>query len=228
MKRLKLLGLALAAVCALLIVTAASASAVEPLPEFLPGTAQNFTLETDEANPSFETTTGLKVTCEKATSTGTLEANKPLGLFHINFGNDCKGELGTVKELCTGLGDTTSAPGHLLVLGTWHLVIDDESTLGVAMLFLIEPVHFSCGALILLELTGSFECLVLEPLLLMKLFLIHCLQEKGVQKEVNYVNDSGTLSTASLKTSVNHGTAVGSGQLALALINFEKEVEIHH
>jgi hypothetical protein len=222
MRRLKLLGLALAAVCALLVVMAASASAVEPLPSFLPGTAQNFTAEVDEANPKFETVGGLSVTCEKAPSTGTLELNKPLGLFHVAFGEKCKDSTGTE---CNGLSDTA---GRILVLGTWHLVIDDEATLGVAVLFLIEPVHFSCGALTLVEVTGSVECLVLEPLLLMKLFLIHCIQEKGKQKEVKYVNDAGTLSTASLKASVNHTPAVESGELALALINFEKEVEIDH
>lgn len=227
MRRLKLLGLALAAVCALFVMVAASASAV-PLPEFLPAAAQNWTSETDEANPSFETLAGLKVKCEKATAEGTLEANKPLGLFHINFGNDCLGELSATKALCTGLGDSTM-PGHILALGTWHAVVDvNTPELGTAILFLLETVHFSCSALILVEVKGSVLCLVLKPLELNKEHLIHCKQTSGMPEETEYFTGSGeTKAKAELLSSTNHGPFEIAGELALAKILFPTAVEIH-
>ncbi|HEV2974445.1 MAG TPA: hypothetical protein VGX69_05550 [Solirubrobacteraceae bacterium] len=170
MRRFKLPTLALVAVFAMAAAISASAFAVEPvnLPEN--AAARNWTGEF-EGEPEFSTETAepgvlLVWKCKSGPSEGTEEAKKPLGLFHIHL-LGCESEIskGTTVH-CTDLNHSTA--GEILLLGTWHLVFDRKiggnfEKLTTAMLYLFQPVHFSCSSLVLDEFKGELLCLHLKP-----------------------------------------------------------------
>jgi hypothetical protein len=167
MRRFKLLGLALVAVFAMAAAISASAFAVEPIN--LPESAKTW-LGESEGEPEFASETAevgvtLEVKCTSAPSEGTEEAKKALGLFHIHF-LGCHSTIGGTLVKCTDLNHSTA--GEILVLGTWHLVFDKKiggnfEKLTTAVLFLVEPVHFSCSSLVLAEVKGEVLCLHLKP-----------------------------------------------------------------
>ena len=82
MQRLKMMFLAVMAVCALSAVVSATASAREN-PAFLPEVAQAFTGESGAGTLS--TLAGKKVECKKDKSEGTIAANGREGKLHILF-----------------------------------------------------------------------------------------------------------------------------------------------
>jgi len=160
MKRFSLLGVGLLVVLVAVAAMATSAFAVQP--SNLPTGVKAFTGQSEGAIV-YHSEQG-NVECKEAEGTGEETSNEPpLGPFHIDF-RLC--ELGSLKTKCTGLGEATT--GTILNLGTWHLVFDREvghgfTGLTVATLYLFNTVHFSCGALVLIETKGELLCLDLKP-----------------------------------------------------------------
>jgi len=160
MKRFSMLALGLMAVLVAAAAMATSAFAVQP--SNLPTGVKAFT-GASEGKTIYHSESG-DIECETAAGTGEETSNEPpLGPFHIDF-HKCK--LVGLGTICTGLGELTA--GDILVLGTWHLVFDREvgkafTGLTVGTLFLVNLVHFSCGALILIETKGEVLCLDLKP-----------------------------------------------------------------
>jgi hypothetical protein len=171
MKRFSSLGVGLLVVLAAVAAMATSAFAVQP--SNLPTGAKAFT-GVAEGSTVYHSEQG-NVTCTAAKGSGEETSNEPpLGSFHIDFEN-C--ELDKLKAKCTGLGETTA--GTVLVLGTWHLVFDREvghafAGLTVATLFLVNAVHFSCSALVLIVTEGEVLCLDLKPTEAVAKHSYHC------------------------------------------------------
>jgi hypothetical protein len=224
MRFIKLSVAALVAVFALGAVIAASAFA---LPTILPTTANSFTgKKAGSGEAILEKANGEKVECSKATgNNGTVESNRHLGLFHISF-EGCKafGFIG-----CTGLGDNS---GIILTLGSWHLVYDtlgsSLSSAGVAILFLVGEVHFSCSIeLVIVPLGGMVLCLILNPTALTKVFEFHCTKGRnaGEAGETTYYNEAGTLTNiVALTSNKNERGAENSNEQALGFIEFSEAV----
>jgi hypothetical protein len=239
MRRVKLFGLALVAVFASAAALSSSAFALE-LPENLPTSTETrtWTGESDgtgvTAEPEFKTLNAAKVElivkCEKATAEGTEESKKPLGLFHIHF-LGCHTELspGTIVK-CTDLNHLTA--GEILVLGTWHLVWDRENgkefkELTTGVLFLVEPVHFTCS-IVLLEVKGEQLCLHLKPTEENTTHLFHCIANATnhwEQSEEWCKKDVGGVCTEPVKplllTSVSHEAFGPSSELALGSTTYK-------
>jgi hypothetical protein len=225
MKRFGILGALFVVVFALAAVMVAPAAFA--LPELLPiGThGTPFTDASDGTEVvKLETIEKKVVECKSAQSVGGQETDT-LGTFTINF-LECKEPALGVK--CTTKGDSE---GVILTKGSFHYVIDTlGATLGangVAILFLPSTTEFECTSLAKLVVTGRLVCLLLEPLVSRSTHLFHCIQTTGVQNETSYYNATGTLITGVfLSTSLNGATAVQSGELALAQINFPEAVAI--
>lgn len=225
MQRFRILGLALLTVFVLGAVASATASAaVTVLPEKeevkWTGTSGKGTLEVLKNI--------FNVVCQKDKSEGTIEKDKPLGKFHIDF-EGCKAAL--VK--CTGLGEATEV---ILTLGTYHLVFDTlgaekdlkkEAAIGV--LFLVEPTHFECGGkLIIVE--GQVLCLIKPVNEKTKHLEIKCDRgkESGDPGEVVYWDETGKkveMGLEGLLTKENEGAGTMSSELTTALI-LGKEIEL--
>jgi hypothetical protein len=234
MRRVKLLGLALVAVFASAAALSSSAFALE-LPENLPTSTETrtWTGESDgTTGPVFTVLNAEKkelvVTCEKATAEGTEESKKPLGLFHIHF-LKCTTNIGGPVN-CTDLNHLTA--GEILVLGTWHLVWDRENgkefkELTTGVLFLIEPVHFVCGGIVLLEVKGEQLCLHLKPTEENTTHLFHCITGANhwQQSEEWCKKDVGGVCTEPVKplllTSISHEPFVESAELALGSTTYK-------
>jgi len=221
MQRFKLLGLALVAVFA--SAAALSTSAFSALPVNLPaeGIERTWTGANDGSGATAEPellATGLSpVKCKESPATGTEEAGKPLGLFHIEF-KGCTAEKGIAK--CTGLGD---ASGVILVLGSWHLVFDKLGTgeeLLTAVLFLPEHIHFTC-AIVLVLVLGALVCLHLKPTELNKTHLFHCVEEvNGEQEDKTYDDENGNPVTAILLCSISEAAEKPCAELALGSVTY--------
>jgi hypothetical protein len=221
MRYLRLFGVALVALCALGSVIAVSASA---LPTILPTTITAFTGKSS-GKTKLERQGGLAaVECEKAKGEGTVEANGHLGLYHITF-ETCTAAGGQ----CTGLGDTA---GNILSLGSYHLVFDTlKATLaeaGVAILFLVDNVHFICKVPILGEilqevfLGGMVLCLVANPTALTKVFEFQCKEGASDHPLLSkYYNEAGTLVKISpLMSSEGEGTEAEGAQIGNATTEY--------
>jgi hypothetical protein len=222
MKRFSLLGAGLLVVLAAAAAMATSAFAVQPsnLPNTLPKT---FTGKS-EGETVYHSESG-NVECAEASGTGEETSNEePSGPFHIDF-TKCK--LSVTGGKCTGLGETTE--GTILVLGTWALPFDREvglvfRNLTTATLFLVNLVHFSCGALILIETKGSVLCLDLKQTESNATHSYHCTGGTGRAEEwcmggedVLGTEDMciGQWLLAQLLESVNHATFKEATELAL-------------
>jgi hypothetical protein len=224
MRRLKLLGVACAAVFVLASLVSASASAFV-LPEVLGVEATAFTTLSDAPPVIDQTLAKNTVECEEWHGEGTVEASKTLGLFHMTLLGKCKGTIVGITTACTGLGDATET---LLMLGKWHTVVDTKvgEALGAAILLLLEPVHFTCS-IALVEVKGSVMCLILEPLTAAKVHLFHCTMTNGMANETKYLNDSGVETTVEpMLESINHGTFEEMGITALGTLEFKNAVTV--
>jgi hypothetical protein len=224
MKRFKLIGAMIVAMLALAGAFTSSASAAFALPQVLPSTLGDWT-GANVGTALFLTLAGLHIQCTTASGTGTTEASKTLGLFHIEFSGCAALPSGT----CTGLGDTPGS-GIILVLGTWHTVIDvDEPNLAAAYLLLLEETHFVCASLgsPLIRVRGSVLCLVLEPLVKKATHEFHCTQTSGMADETKYLNDSGVLTAITpLASSTNALPFEEAGELALGTVTYLEAVLI--
>ena len=223
MHRFKILGVALMAVFVLSVVVSATASAaVTILPQKVEvkwtGEGGKGTLEVLKEI--------FTIVCQKAKMEGTIEASKPLGLFHIAF-EGCK----TSIAACTGLGEAKEV---VLLLGTYHLVFDTLgaklSEAGVGILFLFEPAHLECaGKLFAVE--GQLLCLIKPVNTLTKHFEIVCKKGKevGDPGEVAYSDESGKevkMGEELFLLKENEGAGTMSGLNTTMLILTTKEIEI--
>lgn len=159
-----------------------------------------------------------EITCKKDKSEGSLEAKKPLGLFHITL-EECKA-AGLLT--CTGLGE---ASGVILALGTMHLVWDKlGAERGAGVLLLLEATHFLCSGLgkdVLFVISGEVLCLIKPINSKVKHFEIVCEGSKGDPKETVYWNEAGTevkMGESQLLTSENEAAGVMSSVNTTALI----------
>lgn len=188
---------ALVMACAFGAVAAYSAFA---LPTILPETVVSFAIKSHpmEEPKLVVTKGGAELVCKEAKGLEIgIAANRNLGEFHLHF---TRCFLPVVNSKCTGLGEEE---GVVLTFGTWHLVWDTLGTgaeLHVAMLFLLEAIHFTCkppiGAEQLFEVLpgGMVLCLILNASSLTKEFEFHC-SENGSKEpaDTKYYNASGTL-----------------------------------
>jgi len=229
MRRAKFFGLAVLVVFACAAAMSASASALI-LPLNLP---QQATWTGDSEGTSTLQSLGGTITCQKATATGTEEisATHSLGTFAIDF-KECKEEKN--KIACNSKGD---AKEIILSTGKWHLVYDKlgaeaESTLGVAILFLLEPVTLECTALLKIVITGQVLCLVLEYKSSNVKHNFHCIAKEtgsdvATAKEwFNKEDKENNPGTVQLLCSFNGGKAEECAELALGLDVFPKPVVI--
>jgi hypothetical protein len=200
MRKLKLFGVAFAAVFVFGVITVASASAATTaLPEWSPPSAGTATTGVGKLNLE-----GAVVTCQ--TSEGNFTAGTSLGTFKVDF-KTCTEAAGP----CTGLGQTT---GLIEVHGEWHLVRLVKSPLHFEILLLFGPdngsdIHFEC------ETTGSLF-LIWDGILGLIIQLtphtaeLHFSTEgAGVTiKEANreYLNNAGENITLELKGKIGSGT----------------------
>jgi hypothetical protein len=218
MRQFKLLGLTLMAVFVAAVAVASTASAALPANLPISATARAWT-GTNEGKVELSAG-GSKIVCAEAPSSGEEEAGKPLGPFHIEFKN-CTTEGGAIK--CTGLGD---AAGIILTLGTWHLVFDNLTTLSTALLFLIEHVHFSCSALVLILVLGELLCLHLKPTEKALTHSFHCVETSaGKQEDETYFNEAGTaVNNVTLLCSINEAEEKPCFELALGSTTYKVEI----
>lgn len=225
MKRFRLLGLLLVALFVAAMAMSAVAAADET-PLNLPFKAGETFTGKSEGATEFNSSNGT-VICLEGTALlpeNTIESNlPPLGKFGIHF-SDCLDKA--TKAKCTGLGETE---GTILVQGTWHLVWDEKGAafeLTVATLFLVEPVHFNCTALILIKVEGEQLCLDLEPTKLSVTHSFHCIANGTKQEESWCKKDVAgckELVTPILKSSTNEAAAKESAELALGSWTVDKE-----
>jgi hypothetical protein len=215
MRYLRLFSMALVTMCALGAVIAATAVA---LPTILPTTLTSWTGKSvGEIRLARQGGLG-SAGCKSARGEGTIEANGHLGLYHITF-EKCTAGGGE----CTGLGDST---GTILSLGSWHLVYYTlGATLaeaGVATLFLVDNVHFTCNTIIgeVLQqvfLGGMVLCAAAgEVGALTKTFETQCKEGggSGHPSLSKYYNEAGTLvSISPLESSENEGTKAEVAQV---------------
>lgn len=158
MRRLGWFGLVFVVVCASASVASASATATLPslLPEATGANPVGFTSSSEAS--SFESGIGA-FTSTKSKGNGTGFSLKLGALLWLL--EDVSNEL---DEGCTGLASGQKA-GDIEVTGTFH-VRDAKETVGVsltlvvAIIFLILPVHFSCGDTSMIE-TGCLAGLLL-------------------------------------------------------------------
>jgi hypothetical protein len=228
MKQLKLVLLACLALFVLTGVFVSSASA-GLLPEILPLVeGRNFTDENDGAPPQLVSTEEktAPIECTGATSTGTEEAKKPLGSYHITF-KGCKTEEGGLKVSCNSEGDAKEV---ILNLGTWHLVFDQEKPeLLTATLFLPEHTTIICAGFVKILVLGMVLCLDLPLLADKRHFLFHCTQKGGVADEKLYFNAgdvAGDNGKVKLECKKGAGVYLECAELALGLVLYEKEVTL--
>jgi len=207
MRGLRWFGFVLVAVCVVGVLVVSSASAA--LPQVLPETAGKTAASTSTGTLTWETTAGKKVSCEKVTGTSKEAGTTPLGEFHINF-EKCTTTVAGIKFVCTGLGDTS---GNILSLGEYHFVYDtlgasETNALGIAILFLVNTMHFECaGGITLIKVEGSELCLITEPHVAKTLHAFTCAETAGVPTDKVYWNDSGT--------EVKHGSPPKAGEWGL-------------
>jgi hypothetical protein len=227
MRYWKLLGITVVAVCALGVMM--SVAAFGALPTILPTTITAYTGK-NVGTAELQALGGKTVKCAKAKGEGTIEQTKALGLFHIHF-ESCTAEVLGQTGPCTGLSDET---GTILSLGSWHLVYDTLTpTLGAAILYLLDNVHFTCTilgvtALVLVPLGGMVLCLVANPTATTKVFEFGCKkQATGITAESKYYNEAGTLvSISTLLSAENEKTAEQAVEIASGTVETSVAAEL--
>jgi hypothetical protein len=229
LKKVKLLGLALVALCALsATVVSMTASA---LPVVLPESSSERAWTGKNVGTEeqvLETTGGSKISCKAAVAEGTEESKKPLGLFHIHFSKcTTAGGLAT----CHSLGDES---GIILSLGSWHFVFDTLGTTlgqaGVGILFLVQDVHIECATVLILVFAGGMVlCLVTKPTTSATSHEFFCKSNgsPGLPLERSYYNETGTnVQIATLLSSESGKTALQAVEIASGTVSESTALEI--
>ena len=201
-----LLALPILAVLTVSATLMAAASAAQGLPSALSSNGSaGYSKDVSITAPLYDFTNGNKVECTTSTTGESAQETEHTGNFHGKL-IGCVGEVSGIKAKCTGLGDVT---GEILALGKYDLVYDTGGTeLGVAVAFLIEPVHFTCAGLFLDVVEGDEVCLILEPYVEKTLHRLMCTGERGKQSET-FLNDSAETVTPALAVTEGEGTKIG-------------------
>ena len=233
MHRVKVVCLALMAVFALGVVAAASASAAE-LPEFKTETKGTLSGGSGEL-----TSKAGAIKCEKLT--GTFEPlstkSKTLGTYTLNF-TTCKEPKLTLA--CKSLGDpynSASKPenGTILTGGEWHLVPGPKQVPTALILLLVKELHVECSnagltITVLFLIKGDVLGLITPLGTKTKEFKVEVKTTKAEgteQEEKTFENDSGTVVSAKLESSLDSGTIEPAGEnSSAATLTMETETEI--
>lgn len=171
--------------------------------------------------PVIESVAKMKVKCTKAAMEGTLAGGKAGGTSHVKF-EECVEPATAAK--CTGLGDTT---GIILALGEWKSVIDMQMPQGAALVFVVEPLHFTCG-FALAELKGDVLCKDVEPTSSKATHEFKCEAKEGKagEEESVYFGNGERFEIAPLLISVNHGAFEEATLHGKGTVTFKEAVEI--
>jgi hypothetical protein len=231
MQHPKLVVVAAMAVISMSAVMVASAAAITPaaILQSLPNETVTVTGKQTSAGVLTVLGNTAKIECKTETLEGSFAAGATLGPVKIDFG-ECK-EVFTATT-CTGLGETL---GTILVSGEAHLVVDVESPfLGAGLLFLVNLTHFTCGAVILMEVKSEVLCLIKPTATKTTKFEVVCEEtaaSSGDPKEIKYWDSSGTEQIINhqlggLLTSVNHAAFKGSAERTTAELTSSKEITI--
>jgi hypothetical protein len=207
---MRIARLVFAVATALVATAAVASSAWGAHPTLLIGGAAstNAELSGTGGKSTLQTVSGKTVTATGLTSTAKL-TSETLGTFQITFvGAAAAG----VK--CTGLSNTTA--GEITVKGEAHLVYDNTTTLAAAIAFLLEPVHFSCSAK-LIVVTGCALSLV-KPINTSvaagSFYEVIQKQSGGKDEDTKYVYNTGEAEKSCVLSSTeNEGTPEEAGQL---------------
>jgi hypothetical protein len=235
MQRIKLLGLAILAVFALSAVVSATAfgSEISVLSKAKVSTSNLKFSGTSKKETVFTILNGFaKTKCPEVVTEGQQEGTGLLGTFHLHW-KGCTTNLGGT---CTGLNDTAE-PGTILALGTFHLVYDKlgaGAELGVAMLFLLEHVHYTCeGGFVpktLVLVLGEVLCLVKPVGTLTTALTIGCEGNSGDPLETTYWKSNNgeevKMGTNALLGSQNEGAFEMSAQSGEGESKASEEFEI--
>jgi hypothetical protein len=218
MKYMKMIGLALLAVCAMTAVATATASAA--LPEF----SKTGATVTGKAvgGTTLETKKGTKVTCTGGTtSAGTVASEKTITKSKITF-TGCKssGFACTTEKAKEGELITNAVVGKLGYINAAKkevgLLIAPEAEGG-------NFITFNCvGSLIKTVVTGSVICPIGKVNTLTTTFTLACKQTKGIQSVLKFEGGPENF----LKTSINGGAAEQSGQEGEATLTDSVALEI--
>jgi hypothetical protein len=212
MRRIKVIGLALMAVCALAAITVASASAASTvLPEFsvktnATGTSKKGTLNLE----------GTTISCEKGSST-IGATNKKEGTFTITF-EECKGG----GKGCISLGQTAGS-GKIVTTGGYKVVSLSAARTHYELLLSLsaadntEALHIECesAAIGLVLVFGSLLGTIEEKSDVS--YKLNVESEGGgstiKQKVTTFGNNSGTeVTVAGLKGKLGTGTERKAGE----------------
>jgi hypothetical protein len=218
-----------------MVATLTAVSAHAELPQLLTSTGALVTtvLFTGESGVVvLLTLAGRKFQCQGWTAEGELiesiTAKGFLGPFHLTL-KECTFTTGVGNVGCTGAGD---ASGMILVLGEAHLIYDTLSPLGVGILFLVTPLHFTCalfGINELVLLAGGFICLIKPINTLAKHFEIVCKEAgnlTGDPSETTYWNGSGKEEHSSMLTNFGESSFESTAPNGAALILTNLEVKL--
>jgi hypothetical protein len=227
MRQMKLIGMAVMALTAILALSAITmaGTAAAALPEILPTPTATNPIEFSDKGGAGELLTlggAEPVKCEKNVSSGKATSLK-LGTFTIKF-EGCKAGIAT----CTGLKDTS---GNITVekaaFHFWYGELVLNGQLEPAFVILLEEtVHFTCGGLVLIEvLKGGCDAgWVLETNKLVKKFEVHFKEHEAHSgdPDIHEVeNDEGKLIVCELPVLVNHAEKEDHGAI-LQLDTIEK------
>jgi hypothetical protein len=179
MRRLKFIGAAIMALLSLAAITAATASAAATAPNVLPEASAEEPITFTGSSGKTKFGNGvLSIKSEKSVSLSTQNSLK-LGTFDVLY-EETKDTLGST---CTGL-NTGETAGSILVLGTFHIVDYKVGTeLKVGVTFLIKPVHFSCGATLLI-VHGCVAAGINTPVNTLSKTLVFGLTQKSGDNEI--------------------------------------------
>lgn len=218
MRQLKVVAMAVVAVLAFSALAAATASAAKP--EFNPATNSG----TSKGGKAKFTEKGGIAAVECTGSKGTAKVESAKGGKFDELYTGCTVPFG---GKCTGLNDTEA--GSILVLGNFDLrYIENGVASKVGLLFLIEPVHFECEAIVKLITVKGCAIGKIEPTnTKTKVFTVVLEQSGGVEKYTEAENETNTgKETCILKSEKNGEAEKQSGQANTDEISEESEGEI--
>lgn len=211
MKRYRIIGVVLLAVCAVSAVASANASAA--LPEFLPTSGVKI-IGKATSKAILQTVAGTKVECSGGSSEGEISGAKTVTKVKITF-TGCK---------ASGFACETEKAGKETIVTheiTGTLGYINKATPEVGILFATTKAgdfftEFNCaGGIVKNKVLGSVICPIGEVNKSLEKFTLKCAQKAGVQIPTKFEGGE----TEGLKTSINGGTEEGSAEEATAEIN---------
>jgi hypothetical protein len=150
------------------------------------------------------TSSGFTLKCTSDADQGTMESNRNLGLFTIEF-KTCSTSLTT--GTCRSLGLAASS-STILVSGSWHLVLETLSSGDMHyILFLLNPLHIECGTTepVLLQVRGNVLGLIVAGASEKEYLLTVNSGDTTTQEYTSFENNNGTLVETKLEAAANLG-----------------------